>query len=921
MILLENTDCIAIEHLFELYGEKIKFLLDCHVLERIKGISFLGVTSTLFQKKDSTRFSHSINVAYLASLIAKNIKFLDEERNILVLYYLFHDIGHLPNSHVTEPLLRLLKIRYKFHDSLGLYMLDSDLFAKNWVCNNIKNGEWVWERIRDIFRNDFTLVNNRIREIIKSPINPDTIEGIYRSASILDIKNIFLEEIVEGIFSDEVKHNIFYSKNHLKYVFDFFELQKNIYNNYIFSIANQSAEAMWKKALLLAIEKNAINIDEDLFNLSEEDLIHKIQSVEKSRELLENIRLGNCLTPYWVNNHPNLMDNEFAQISNKIYSKYSVVTSLEKKIYTSVAGTLQETEFVALHFNRLRQFSTNWQGVLFDIPFMDIKSFCVSKKTQGIIPLSIFGYPFVKFNKIDKPHLPSQKAIDDLLMKLFSEEAANIYKSIVIVAPMSPNDTNPPAGPLLLKSYAKEKGVNIAIADLNIKFINTFEGVFSKSLLIGDHCKSTKVEKAAFMFSNSIQYPNISLIEMVNCIDNSKSFPFTFQQIDTIIDNELNNNNFWLSFFDKYFFNCYEKVNIVGFSIMGTTQLILSMLLSKLIKMKWKDTITVAGGTHITLKRNHLISDKQYGNYFDYYLPFHCEHVYLECITKNINDINGVIKPGISYVVSNNLNFKGYYPLALHQDEFVDYNEELRCIPIQVGIGCNWGECTMCTYNFIEGYNNIDFKEKLKILLTGLNCNIAKNISFKDSNITKFQLRTIATHLQGFSFKWNASTCVSSEMTLNDFKYLNSSGCINLEIGVETIHPHIQNVIGKVYPIKVIEEYISNAIEAGISIVINLIYGFPTESKEDAINQLKWFNVLKNKYQDKLYGSHNMLEINQGSKIANNPHKYDVILGDLKPWAFSFPWNSPKWRSDFKKLLDDTITSRIDPVSIKTEKI
>jgi radical SAM superfamily enzyme YgiQ (UPF0313 family) len=140
-------------------------------------------------------------------------------------------------------------------------------------------------------------------------------------------------------------------------------------------------------------------------------------------------------------------------------------------------------------------------------------------------------------------------------------------------------------------------------------------------------------------------------------------------------------------------------------------------------------------------------------------------------------------------------------------------------------------------------------------------------------------------------------------MTLDDFKKLRDSGCDNLEIGVESIHLHIQKLIGKIYSIEDIEKYFENGIKADISLVINLIFGFPNETKEDAFKQLEWFKKLEYIYGGKIYGSFNMLEINYGSKMSQNPSKYGITLGSLGPWAFSYPWNAPDWRKEFEPFI------------------
>jgi len=209
----------------------------------------------------------------------------------------------------------------------------------------------------------------------------------------------------------------------------------------------------------------------------------------------------------------------------------------------------------------------------------------------------------------------------------------------------------------------------------------------------------------------------------------------------------------------------------------------------------------------------------------------------------------------------------------------------------------------MCTYSYVEKYREVDFEKKLNCILQNQKSWSIRRLSFKDGNLYKNNLLMIASILNNLDFKWNATTHIDESMTLEDFKRLQSSGCDNLEIGVESIHTHVQKLIGKVYPIKSIEKYIETGVEANITLVINLIFGFPNETKEEAHRQLEWFEKIKKIYKEKVYGSFNMLEINYGSRMARYPSEYEITLGKMGPWSFSYPWNAPTWRKEFAPLI------------------
>jgi HD superfamily phosphohydrolase len=567
----------------------------------------------------------------------------EDDRNILVLYYLFHDIGHIPNSHVSEPLLRLLpsKDKIKFHASLSSHLFESDKETKKWILSNTPNGLIIWESINKIFNKNFSGISYIICQIIKSPINPDTLEGIYRTACILYIERVLPEYIVAGIYLD--KEVILYSNNNINVLYEFIELEKTIYDKYVYGLPNQSAEAMWKKALLIVMLDDKIT-EERIFRMTEEELIGIMMDNPFSKKIIDNLRKGKCLTPYWVNSYSNKMSNEYANISNNVYSNFFSLSCIEKNISDAVSD-LKSDNPLALHFSRLREFALSKQNTLWDNTIA-FKSIISIKKSQGIVPLSVFGSPYISIDELERTNFKSsQQTINNIIRNYFT------IKPIIITTPFSPNDTNPPAGPIVLKSYAKYHGVDIETIDLNIKYINLFNGEDYK-FTFGDHSKSNKIDKAYSFFKESIEYPTISDNSIPDCIDIARSFPFSFDQIAYIVDKIVDEKGFWIDFLDKQFFDKYkEEPPLIGFSIMGTTQLIVSMILSKLIKIKWRHTFIVAGGTHVTLKREQLKNDKRYFDYFDYFLPFHSEHIFLKCLynLNHIPEVKGIISWEFAY--------------------------------------------------------------------------------------------------------------------------------------------------------------------------------------------------------------------------------------------------------------------------------
>ena len=73
------------------------------VFKRLQSIKQLSLTNWVFPGAEHTRYIHSLGVMYIADLMALHLGiFTDEQRQLLRLAGLLHDIGHYPLSHVTE---------------------------------------------------------------------------------------------------------------------------------------------------------------------------------------------------------------------------------------------------------------------------------------------------------------------------------------------------------------------------------------------------------------------------------------------------------------------------------------------------------------------------------------------------------------------------------------------------------------------------------------------------------------------------------------------------------------------------------------------------------------------------------------------------------------------------------------------------
>jgi radical SAM superfamily enzyme YgiQ (UPF0313 family) len=231
------------------------------------------------------------------------------------------------------------------------------------------------------------------------------------------------------------------------------------------------------------------------------------------------------------------------------------------------------------------------------------------------------------------------------------------------------------------------------------------------------------------------------------------------------------------------------------------------------------------------------------------------------------------------------------------------YDPQRVTLPMQLTRGCAFGQCSYCTYPAVEPSVDIepDWPRVTKVIAELIEATGVRRFSFKDSLFTAKNLRTLARVLVDaeLNIEWSATTLLNKTLTPDFLEALYCSGCRTLEFGLETIDPVGQRLFGKALDLAMCEQVISAGANAGIAVVINQILGWPGQTLASAESQMEWYESLRSQSPELVRASFNLLEINRASPMATDPAKYGIALAGIAPWAFSFDWNAPAWRSTF----------------------
>ncbi|MGC4889696.1 B12-binding domain-containing radical SAM protein [Micromonospora sp. DT227] len=478
--------------------------------------------------------------------------------------------------------------------------------------------------------------------------------------------------------------------------------------------------------------------------------------------------------------------------------------------------------------------------------------------------------------------------------------------ALIVVPPPSPSDTNPPLGPAILATVAARSGFHVEVLDLNILLLRRFgnrAGGLGHTL--GDHGKDRSGVAAAaqwlFAHTGLRDTPPLHLPDTADPVA-GMHYPLT-AVVDAVTAAAADPEP-WRAWLERHLrATCDRPPTVVGVSLMGPSQVFVGLLVLRVAKEIWPDTTTVLGGSHVTLLRESLQRDAGLRDGVDVVLTGHCEDEFVALVARlSARALRRALSPAQP---SARAPFE-YLP-TFGERQLAHYDRQQVTLPVQFTRGCSYGRCTFCTYPVVEPQlTALDVEGASRTIGALARAYGIRRFSLKDSLFTAPMLRALAHALlqdPTTDVRWSATTKASRAL-VPIAPVLASSGLTTLEIGVETISPTGQRLFDKRADPTMLQELILALAEAGITVVTNLIFGFPGEREEEAQAQLAWFLRLQAAAPPgRVDCSLNMLEMVRGAPMVARPPA-GVELHGVAPWAFSYAWNAPAWRRDFAAGLE-----------------
>jgi radical SAM superfamily enzyme YgiQ (UPF0313 family) len=206
-------------------------------------------------------------------------------------------------------------------------------------------------------------------------------------------------------------------------------------------------------------------------------------------------------------------------------------------------------------------------------------------------------------------------------------------------------------------------------------------------------------------------------------------------------------------------------------------------------------------------------------------------------------------------------------------------------MPIIVGKGCYWGQCTFCTFpgqfSFERGQHySVRNPETFVEELTTLSTQFAQNkfLFITDSLPPKFAkvagdaiINAISDGRIPGDLQWWSYVKIEKSFSRELMWHMAQSGCREITIGVENLVDRLLLQIKKGYTSDMVEPQIRAAHDAGIRVTMNVIWDLPSATKEEIELTVSRARSLE-PYLDGLV--FNQLSVEGGAPMGIEPEKH-----------------------------------------------
>ncbi|PVV83097.1 B12-binding domain-containing radical SAM protein [Dehalogenimonas alkenigignens] len=363
----------------------------------------------------------------------------------------------------------------------------------------------------------------------------------------------------------------------------------------------------------------------------------------------------------------------------------------------------------------------------------------------------------------------------------------------------------------------------------------------------------------------------------------------TFSSIEALTADR--SQNLFIEFFEKTVFHQVREQSpgIIGISIIGETQLIPALTLSRLVKKHFPNTHIVLGGYIVTLLSDIFKKNQQmFGSYFDSLIVLEGELPILRLVQtvekgEPLSSVPNLIYSFDGKVTENPIITP--QPMdSLPPPDFDDlplnkYLSPEPVLPILATRGCYWAKCAFCSHNisYENKYRAASAEKTIADLIHLADRYKARIFTFTDEAIAPSLMRKLVSSMieKKLDFRYSTNIRLEPQFDKDLCQIMHNAGFRVVFLGLESGCDRVLGLMHKGFTRDEAYAVCRNLTEAGIWDHLYVFVGFPGEQTIEAEETVRFLFETCDAVKSFNVGAFTLA---RGSAVIVSPEKYGVTL-------------------------------------------
>jgi hypothetical protein len=265
-------------------------LLQSQAVQRLADVTFLGILSPRFRDvidsplwpetssdavKDGSRYDHTLGVALVALDIARRLDLSERGQRYAVAWGLTHDIATWPLSHTSEPALSAITGTSARALRAGILTGSPEVPDRYRLPPILRDIDIEPAVLASLFDQSGIAADEELallKQVVRSPLTPDSLEGMWRCGLVLGVPVLHPDEVVSAFLRHRSLACL--DRRRVPAVLDFWRGKSTIYERFI----NREDVILWESGWSAALQRCCAGVPlADSLELNEDELVSAVK--------------------------------------------------------------------------------------------------------------------------------------------------------------------------------------------------------------------------------------------------------------------------------------------------------------------------------------------------------------------------------------------------------------------------------------------------------------------------------------------------------------------------------------------------------------------------------------------------------------------------------------------------------------------